>query len=140
MVLELLQSHRFFAKASKCTFGSKEVEYLGHLISKARVKVDPQKIIAMQGWLVPTNPKALRGFLVLTRYYRKFVRGYGIIVAPLTALLRKNSFVWTKKAQRAFNQLKQAMINPPVLRVPNFSKPFVVECDACGEGLGAVFM
>jgi hypothetical protein len=89
VVLELLQHHRLYAKLSKCHFGCQEVEYLGHVISEDGVKANPNKIDAMLKWPVPKNPKALRGFLGLTGYYRKFVKGYGGIVAPPTNLLKK---------------------------------------------------
>ena len=139
MVLEILKAHKLFLKESKCVFGS-EVEYLGHFISRDGVKANPQKILAMQNWPPPRNLKALRGFLGLTRYYRKFVQGYGTIAAPLITFLKKNAFMWTKKAQTAFDRLKQAMVSPPVLKLPDFTKTFVVECDASGKGLGAVLM
>lgn len=139
-VLEVLEAENFFAKMSKCVFGSKEVNYLGHLISKEGVKVDPQKLVAMQEWPAPKNLKALRGFLGLTGYYRKFIKGYGAIASPLTCLLRKNVFSWNDKAQAAFEELKEAVVSPPVLRLPDFIKMFVVECDASGEALGAVLM
>ncbi|KAJ0082796.1 hypothetical protein Patl1_12023 [Pistacia atlantica] len=140
VVLGTLRSHQLYAKESKCKFGCHEVEYLGHLISKDGVKADPHKISAMQQWPLPRNLKALRGFLGLTGYYRKFVKNYGAIAAPLTALLRKNAFLWTSNAQEAFERLKASMASPPVLSLPNFSKKFVVECDALGEGLGAMLM
>lgn len=140
IVLETLKYQQLFAKIYKCVFGSKEVEYLGHLISKDGVKADPNKISTIQSWPLPTNLKALRGFLELTRYYRKFVQGYGTIASPLTALLKKNAIVWTEKAQAAFDKLKQAIVSPLVLKLLDFTKIFIVECDALGKGLGDVLM
>jgi hypothetical protein len=89
-------------KKSKCSFGASEVDYLGHLVGKDGVRVYPKKIEAMQDWSHPKNLKNLHGFLGLTSYYRKFVKNYGMIVAPLTSLLKKNSFTWTPAAARDF--------------------------------------
>jgi hypothetical protein len=139
-VLELLQNHQLYAKLSKCQFGCQEVEYLGHLISEEGVKADPSKIEAMLNWAIPRTIKALRGFLGLTGYYRKFVKGYGGIAVPLTRLLRKDSFRWDDRAEEAFNLLKTTMSTPPVLGLPDFTKPFIIECDASGDGIGAVLM
>jgi hypothetical protein len=139
-VLAVLKNHTLYAKQSKCKFGVPQIDYLGHLISCEGVKADPSKLESMAAWPLPRNIKSLRGFLGLTGYYRKFIRGYGIIAAPLTKLLKKNAFQWTALATEAFNQLKQAVISPPVLRLPDFTKPFTIECDACGSGIGAVLM
>ena len=108
-VLEVLMSNQLYAKQSKCVFGCTEVEYLGHVISREGVRADSKKISSMVQWPIPNSVKALRGFLRLTRYYRKFIKGYGAIAQPLTDLLKKDSFHWNDKALEAFTKLKEAM-------------------------------
>jgi hypothetical protein len=82
----------------------------------------------------------LHGFLVLTRYYRKFFKNYGKIATPLTALLKNNSFTWTPPTAQDFQALKMAMCTTPFLTLPDFTKTFVLECDASGKGIGVVLM
>ncbi|GJW00940.1 putative mitochondrial protein [Tanacetum coccineum] len=138
LVLNTMQSQQLFAKMSKCVFGTGQVEYLGHVISGKGVSTDPSKVKAMQEWLVPVNIKKLRGFLGLTGYYRKFIKGYAEISKALTALLKKNSFEWSDAAQQDFEDLKVVMLSAPVLALPNFQEEFTVETDASDEGIGAV--
>lgn len=99
---------------------------------------DPEKIAAMTAWHVPTTLKQLKGFLCLTRFSKKFVHHYASIAQPLTELLKKDSFHWTEAATIAFQKLKQAMIEPLVLALPNFSQDFILETDAFGVGMGVV--
>jgi hypothetical protein len=97
--------------------------------------VDPKKIEAMQDWPFPKTLKILHGFLGLTGYYRKFVWNYGKIASPLTSLLKNNSFTWTSTVDHAFQALKYAMCSTPILALPDFTKTFVLECDASGKEL-----
>jgi hypothetical protein len=116
------------------------VEYLDHIVGKDGVRVDPKKIEAIKDWPRPKTLKSLCGFLGLTRYYRKFVHNYGKIYAPLTALLENNSFIWTPTTNQYFHALKVAMCKTPVLALPDFTKTFVLECEASGKGIGTVLM
>ena len=139
-VLHLLAQHQLFLKQSKCSFGASKVEYLVHLVGKAGVRVDPKNIEAMQDCPHPKTLKILHGFLDLTCYSRKFVKNYGKIATPLTALLKNNYFTWTPAAAKDFQTLKMAMCTTPVLSLPDFTKTFVLKYDASGRGIGSVLM
>jgi hypothetical protein len=132
-VLQLLKEKQLYAKPSKFFFGVKDVEYLGHILSHEGVKVDPNKIKAMMDWPIPKTLNNLRGFLALIGYYRNFVRHYGRIAAPLTALTKKDAFSWTPEETKYFEQLKEVMCKSPVLTTPDFTKNFIVEYDASGN-------
>lgn len=140
LVLSLLKQHTLCAKASKCSFGQPKVDYIGHIISGKGVSADPAKIQCMKDWPRPNNIKSLKGFLGLRGYYRRFVKNYRCINKPLIDLLKKNAFQWDSPAEEAFNTLKQAMMITPVLALPDFTKPFEVEVDACGTGVGGLLM
>jgi hypothetical protein len=139
-ILHLLSQHQLFLKQSKCAFGTLEVEYFCHIVGKAGVRVDPKNIEAMQDWSHPKNLKILHGYLSLTSYYRKFVKNYGNIATPLTALLKNNSFTWTPTVAQDFQTLNMAMCTTPVLTLPDFTNTFVLECDAFRKAIDVVLM
>ena len=138
LVLEKLQETNLYTQLSKCEFGLKELEFLGHIVSADGIKMDPSKISAMTGWPVPKNVKEVRGFLGLVNYYRRFIKDFAKMALPLTDLTKEDrSFEWSAPAQKAFEQLKHAMVSGPVLQTPDFSKPFRVFTDACQFAAGA---
>jgi transposase InsO family protein len=137
-VLSALREHQLKLKRAKCSFAQSSVAYLGHIISADGVAMDKEKVEAVSSWPQPRSVRGLRGFLGLAGYYRRFIRDYGSIAAPLTQLLRKDSFAWSPEAVTAFDALKNALSTAPVLQLPDFDKPFMVDCDASGSGFGAV--
>lgn len=123
VVLTVVQQHKLALKRSKCPFGEELVAYLSHVISGQGVVMDPSKVEAVASWPTPTTVKALRGFLGLTGYYRKFIKAYGEVAAPLTKLLQV---------------LKAALISWLVLQLPDFGKRFMVDSDVSSIGFGAI--
>jgi hypothetical protein len=115
-----------------------QVAYLGHIISADGVAMDKSKVQAVHTWPLPRSVKALRGFLGLAGYYRKFIKNFGAIAEPLTRLLKKESLSWTNDSTTAFQALQVALSTAPVLQLPDFRADFIVECDASGTGIGAV--
>ena len=102
------------------------------------VWVQIKNIQAMKDWPCLKNLKSLRWFLGLIGYYMKFVHNHGKISRPLTRLLNKSSISWDDPVEQDFISLNNAMCSNPILAMPNFSKPFVLECDALGIDLGEV--
>jgi hypothetical protein len=139
-VLDIMQAQSLYAKESKCEFGMRELLYLGHIISGQGVQVHQEKIRAILDWPMPKNLTELKGFFGLCSYYRRFVKGFSQLGAPLTDLTKKGAFHWTEESQQTFDKMKEVMSTCPVLALPDFSQPFVLECDASGVGIGAVLM
>jgi hypothetical protein len=140
ITLSILRQHQLVAKHSKCVFGVSHVEYLGHVISADGVATDPSKITALAEWATPQTVTQLCSFLGMAGYYRRFIKDFGLICRPLHDLLKKGNFLWTANHDTAFQQLQHALINAPVLALPNFTEAFTLEIDASGLGIGAVNM
>ncbi|KAL0543549.1 hypothetical protein IC582_018647 [Cucumis melo] len=141
MVLQTLRDNKLYAKFSKCEFWLKQVSFLGHVVSKAGVSVDPAKIEAVTGWTRPSTVSEVRSFLGLAGYYRRFEENFSRIATPLTQLTRKGvPFVWRKACEDSFQNLKQKLVTAPVLTVPDGSGSFVIYSDASKKGLGCVLM
>jgi len=124
-------------RPDKCNLLQTAVHFLGHVISANGIATDPAKVRLVAEWPTPTSLKQLRGFLGLSGYYRKFVRGYAQVAAPLTAMLRKNQpFLWSDECQAAFDTLKRALISPPVLTMPDDHGTFILDTDASDFSIG----
>ena len=139
-VMAALEENSLHVNTKKCIFGQSNIEYLGHWVSAEGVVADRGKNEPMLMWPTPTTLKELRGFLGLTGYYCHFVEGYGALSWPLTQQLKKDSFNWNEDVEAAFQKLKATMTSVPVLALPDFSQPFILETDALGTSLGAVLM
>ena len=130
---------RLKLNAKKCHLFKKRVVFLGHVVSDKGVSTDPEKISAVHEWPTPTSVSSLRSFLGLCSYYRRFVRGFSTIASPLHCLTEKGKdFVWTQECDVAFQRLKQALSQAPVLAYPTSEDTFVVDTDASNSGVGAV--
>ncbi|XP_040947674.1 uncharacterized mitochondrial protein AtMg00860-like [Gossypium hirsutum] len=118
-----------------------EVTFLGHVVSAEGIKMDPRKIEVVLDWKTPKSVSKIQSFLGLAGYYRRFVEGFLLIVAPLTKLLRTGvSFEWTDKQQETSGKLKKVLTEAPVLIQPEPRKEFTVFSDASHVGLGCVLM
>ena len=117
----------------------RSVSFLGHVVSGDGISTDPLKIKTVTEWPVPSSVKEVRSFLGLAGYYRRFVKGYVQIAAPLHALTKKDQpFVWNEKTQGAFATLRDALTSPPILAMPTDTDDFISDTDACDHTIGAV--
>lgn len=137
-VLERYRRVNLTLKGSKCQFGRKTVKFLGHIVSETGISMDPEKVQAIRDFAEPKTRKELRAFLGMVGWYHNFVRRFADLAEPLYALTSpKRRFSWSPKAAKAFQNMKDAMIEDLVLAHPIFDKPFIVRTDAAKVGVGA---
>ena len=141
IVLQILKEKKLFAKLKKCDFWLDRISFLGHVISKDGISVDPKKVEAVVEWERPTKVSEVRSFLGMAGYYRRFVEGFSLIAIPLTRLTQKRTkFEWTDDCEQSFQELKKRLITAPVLTVPAETGEFCIYSDASRKGLGCVLM
>jgi hypothetical protein len=120
LVLQRLREHKLYAKLSKCEFWIDEVPFLGHVISKGGIAVDPGKVKDVLDWVVPQTVKEVLSLLGLAGYYRRFIKNFSKIAKPLTTLLEKGvDFSWTDERHKAFEELKKRLTMALVLTLPD---------------------
>jgi hypothetical protein len=148
-VFQKLREHQLYLKLKKCDFFKKELQFLGHIITSEGIKPDPRKVKVVQDMSVPEDQSALRRFLGLTNYFRKYIRDYARITVPLTDLIEGNlskrqtskvKINWSPEGLVAFDSLKYSLVTAPVLTLPDFTKPFEVIADASDFALGAILI
>jgi hypothetical protein len=130
-----------YTKLSKCEFWISEVLFLGHIINREGLDVDPKKVTTILDWKAPKDVQGIKSFIGMAGYYRRFIEGFSKIARPMTTFLAKKvEFKWTLACQKSFEKLKEKLTTAPVLILPVVHKPFLVYCDASFTGLGCVLM
>jgi hypothetical protein len=140
-VLQRLRDCQLYAKLSKCEFWISKVLFLGHIINREGLAVDPRKVTTILDWKAPKDVQGIKSFIGMAGYYRRFIEGFSMIARPMIALLAKKvEFMWTPACQKSFETLKERLTTTPILILPDVHKPFSVYCDASYTGLGCVLM
>ena len=137
-VLKIYKDAGLKLTLKKCKFAKESVKYLGHIISRKGIQIDPIKVQGIRDYQVPKNAKGVRRFLGMASYYRKFIKDFSKICAPLTNLTKKYSkFVWSDLENEAFNKIKELLSTSPILIHPDFNVPFKLHTDVSDLAIGA---
>lgn len=141
-VLDKLKHANLSINYAKCKFFRNTIKYLGYVVDEHGLRTDPDKVAAILNFPTPTTAHEVKVFIGMCSWYRRFIRNFSSIAAPLNKLTSKGKnapkFEWSVNAEEAFNTLKNALVTAPILAVPDFEKPFVVHCDASAYGLGGM--
>lgn len=138
-VLDRLSSAGLHLDIDKCEFETESTKYLGFIIGEGQIRMDPQKIEAILNWEAPKTVKGVQAFLGFANFYRRFIKDFSNLAAPLTQLTKKNvPFHWNQSAQEAFSKLKNLFVSSPVLVQFDFERETVLETDSSGYCTGGI--
>ncbi|XP_064474611.1 uncharacterized protein LOC135388765 isoform X1 [Ornithodoros turicata] len=141
IVFQRFREAGLIMKAKKCKLARSHVTYLGHIVGHGYRSPLQTKVAAIKDFPRPTTKTQVRSFLGLTGYYQRYIRNYADIASPLTDALKNNQpnrILWDTTKESAFQKLKTALCSKPLLRAPDFARPFIIQCDASDRGIGAV--
>lgn len=140
-VFSRLRGAGLTVKPSKIDICKRCISFLGHMVSADGIRIDQERTRALRDFPPPRDKKGIARFIGMANFFRKFIPDFAHLAAPLNNLRKKKVlFRWGREQQQAFENLKSAIVNPPVLAVPNFNSKFIVQTDASRGGIAAVLL
>lgn len=140
-VMHILKTANLSINVEKCKFARPSLKFLGYIVDKEGLRTDPDKVAAILNFPRPRNMTELKRFIGLASWYRRFVKDFSMVAAPLhnlTKTKKSKKLIWNDEAEKSFTELKTLLTTTPVMSCPDYSKPFIVQCDASSKGIGAV--